>query len=311
MSTGSGGRPFTAAVWNVSSTAGSVSAAAAAEEISRQELVAGGQLLALDFNASALDAGTTYTFGLRLTNHLGASTFARHTVTKVEIPLPALTIPGNPQRTVLRSEPLALFASAKAPACTLCPAACTAGHLDPGTCHLYLSEYGNCGDSDAHMSGTDCRACAPSSQKLTYTWTVEGGVPANDGASGGGTTNALALMNITAANDPRWLRVPASFMRSYFAAGGEYTITVTVSTDGSSATTPHMSRSSAPPARCVQPSPAATGPSVARTHFMWMEVCQATPTPCLALPTTASTSVGAVPLSLPASRTAACRQKQC
>jgi hypothetical protein len=110
MSSGGGGRPFTAVVWNVSS---SIGAADAANITAALSAVATEQV----FDSSLLTPGAVYTFGLQLTNFLGASDSAVHAITRRAVPLPALTIPGNPKRTLLRSESLALFAKGKIPAC--------------------------------------------------------------------------------------------------------------------------------------------------------------------------------------------------
>jgi hypothetical protein len=120
LSSGGGGRRFSTAVWSVSSDAGLADAAAAAEIIAIQRataLASGKNLLAVVFNSSELSKGATYTFALTLSNFLGSSASTSLVVSKEGVPLPALTIPGNAQRALLRSEDLTLFADASAPAC--------------------------------------------------------------------------------------------------------------------------------------------------------------------------------------------------
>jgi hypothetical protein len=122
LSGGSGGRPFAAVAWAVTSSAGAADAAAVAAS-AMAAVDAGGSGSgswsgALSLNNTALRHGAVYTFTLTLTNFLGhAADAAPFAVTVFGIPLPTLSIPGAPSLTVLLSESLVRFAQATPAAC--------------------------------------------------------------------------------------------------------------------------------------------------------------------------------------------------
>lgn len=138
MSIGAGGRPFSSAVWYVT-TSGSSSEADATnvrEAVENLAQATTSPLLSLSLSASDLVPGVAYEFVLVLTNFLGISASATHLVTKKTVPVPALSIDGSPTREQLRSEALVLFA-------------------------------------DAQAADTSCTN-STSSQSLAYTWSVNG-----------------------------------------------------------------------------------------------------------------------------------------